>query len=130
MPRRAAVTFPSIVIAAAGGALLSTVTATGGDVVVLPAASLARAVIVCGPGPAWVVSHVVVNGAVVTGAPTWAPSTSNPTSVTATLSVAVAESRTRPDTVAPASGSVTVTPGAVVSGAGGAGLAARTSTAA
>ena len=55
-------------------------------------------------------------GAVVSSDPMFAPSTLNCTPATATLSEALAETVTLPDTVAPLAGAVMTTVGAVVSG--------------
>ena len=85
----------------------------------LPAASRARACSVCTPFDADVVSHVMEYGAVVSSAPRLAPSSRNWTPATPTLSVAVAETVTFPETTVPAAGAVTAAPGGVVSGAAG-----------
>src|SRR5947208_3397681 len=92
-----------------------TVTVTGTDAVVLPAASRASAVSVCVPAAAVVVSHVTAYGAVVSSTPRFAPSSLNCTPTTPTLSVAFAVTLTLPDTVAPFAGPVIATLGAVVS---------------
>src|SRR4029450_10884545 len=97
------------------GAMLSTVTATLAEVVTLPAASRATADTVCGPLAADAVFHGTEYGAVVSSAPTLAPSTLNCTPVTPTLSVAVAEMAVVPAIVAPGAGDVTATAGGVVS---------------
>ena len=106
--------------AGGGGAVLDTVTVTELlEVPVLPAASRARACSVCKPFDTDVVSHVMEYGAVVSSAPRLAPSRRNWTPATPTLSVAVAETVTFPETTDPAAGAVTVAPGGVVSGAAG-----------
>jgi hypothetical protein len=92
-----------------------TVTDTGADVVVLPAASEAVAVNVYVPFATVVVSQLIAYGAVVSAAPRFAPFSLNCTAVTPTLSLAVALTVTVPDTVAPLAGAVTDTVGGVVS---------------
>src|SRR5207244_2936905 len=72
-----------------GGGLF-TVTLTGPEVVVLPAASRAVAVSVCVPLLAVFVSHEIEYGAVVSSAPRLAPSSLNWTPATPTLSLAFA----------------------------------------
>src|SRR5688572_26683673 len=89
------------------------VTVTAPEVVVLPAASRARAVSVCDPAAAVVVSHAVEYGTVVSSAPTGEPSTKNWTPTTPMLSDALAVTVTVPDTVAPDAGAVIRTDGAV-----------------
>src|SRR5207245_593662 len=84
-------------------------------VVVLPAASRAIAVSVCDALLAVVVSHEIEYGAVVSSAPTFAPSSRNWTPTTPAWSVGVALSAVVPLTVAPPAGAVTLTVGAVVS---------------
>src|ERR1051326_8562407 len=94
----------------------ATVTVTGADVVVLPAASPATAFIVWVPSAAVVLSHVIEYGAVVSSMPRFAPSSLNCTPATPTLSAAVALTATvAPETVAPPAGAVIDTVGAVVS---------------
>ena len=90
-------------------------TVTPVDVRELPAASRATAVIVWLPLPAPLVAQAIEYGAVVSSAPTLAPSTLNCTPTTPTASAAVAVTVTEPDTVAPAAGAVTETVGAVTS---------------
>src|SRR5438045_3371345 len=95
--------------------LFATVTVTVAAVVVLLAASRAIAVSVCDALLAVVVSHEIEYGAVVSSAPTFAPSSRNWTPTTPTLSDAVALIAVVPLTVAPPAGAVTLTVGAVVS---------------
>jgi hypothetical protein len=97
------------------GALLSTVTVTLLLVVVSPAASRAMAVRVWEPLLAVVVFHETLYGVAVSSEPRFAPSRRNWTPTTPTLSVAVAETVTVPDTVASLVGAVIVTVGGVVS---------------
>ena len=100
--------------------MLDTVTVTELlEVPVLPAASRARACNVCTPFDADVVSQVMEYGAVVSSAPRLAPSSRNWTPATPTLSVALAETVTFPETTDPAAGAVTAALGGVVSGAAG-----------
>src|SRR6266851_4055456 len=99
-----------------GPPLLGTVTFTGAEVVVLPAASRATAVSVWLPAVAVVVFQATEYGAVVTSAPRLAPSSLNWTPTTPTLSEAVAETVTMPKMVAPLAGAVRETVGGVVSG--------------
>src|SRR5438552_966256 len=94
----------------------TTVTLTAAEVAVLPAASRAKAVRVCAPALAVVVSQETEDGAAVSSAPKLAPSSLNCTPTTPTLSVALAETVTVPVTVAPAAGAVMETAGEVVSG--------------
>ena len=101
------------------GGVVSTllvVTATPMDVVVLPDVSRATAVSVCEPLIAAVLFQATEYGAAVSSDPTFAPSTLNWTPATATLSEALAETVTLPDTVAPLAGAVMTTVGTVVSG--------------
>src|SRR5262245_7404733 len=92
------------------------VTVTAADVAVFPAASRARAVSVCcEPLAAEVVFHAAEYGAVVSSAPSAAPSRKNWTPATPTLSDALAVTVTEPLTVAPEVGEVTATVGADVS---------------
>jgi hypothetical protein len=98
--------------------LLVTVTATLADVIVLPARSRATAVSEWLPLTAVVVSHVMVNGLARSSTPRSVPSTLNCTPTTPTLSLAAAETATAgPDTVAPSTGAVNATAGAVLSAA-------------
>jgi hypothetical protein len=84
---------------------------------VCEAALLATALNVWLPLLSFVVSSVIVNGAVVTGAPEFAPSTWNWTLVVFAEALAVTE--TLPETVAPDDGEVMDTVGAVGGGGGG-----------
>ncbi len=81
----------------------------------LPAASRACADSVCVPLASPVVSQLIEYGLVVTAAPRFALSSVNCTLVTPTLSLAVAETVTVLETVAPEAGMVTETVGGVVS---------------
>src|SRR5687767_12103910 len=90
---------------------LATVTVIAGEIVLLPAASRARAVSVCEPFPTVVVSHAVEYGALVSSAPCGTPSTKNWTPATPALSEASASTGIVADTVAPAVGAVIVTDG-------------------
>src|SRR5258708_4600166 len=101
-----------------GGAALETVTVTGAEGVLLPAASRAIAVTVCGPLLAVTVSPDIEYGAVVSSAPRFAPSMLNCTPATPTLSAALAVTVTVADTVWPLLGEVMLTVGGVVSGGG------------
>src|SRR6266516_5381982 len=101
-----------------GGGALDTVTVTGADVVRLPAASRAIAVIVCGPLLVVVVSKGIEYGAVVSSAPPLTPSSWNCTPTTPTLSEAVALTVTVAEIVWPLRGDVMLTVGGVVSGGG------------
>src|SRR5439155_663855 len=103
---------------AAGGAALVTVTVTGAEVVVLPAASRATAVRVCEPLAAPVVFQEIEYGAVVSSAPKLAPSILNCTPATPTLSAALAVIVTVAGTVWPFAGELMLTVGGVVSGGG------------
>ena len=69
---------------------LVTVTDTGGEVAVLPAASRATARMVCAPLATPVEAHGTDQGAVVSSVPTAVPSTSKRTPATPTLSSAEA----------------------------------------
>src|SRR5438552_17420971 len=100
------------------GALLSTVTLTAVEVVVLPAASRATAVKLCEPLLAVVVFQETEYGATVTSAPRFAPSSLNCTPTTPTLSVALAATVIVLATVAPAVGAVIETAGGGVSAGG------------
>src|SRR5438552_15067479 len=100
------------------GALLATVTVTGAEGVLLPAASRAIAVILCEPSLAVAVFHETEYGAVVASALPLIPSSSrNCTPTTPTLSEALAVTVTVADTVWPLLGEVMLTAGGVVSGA-------------
>ena len=74
------------------GDALSTVTVTAAEVVTLPAASRATAVRLCDPLLADVVFHGTEYGAVVSSAPSAAPSRRNCTPTTPTLSEALGTS--------------------------------------
>src|SRR5882672_3402718 len=100
------------------GAALFTVTVTGLEVVVLPAASRATAVRVCWPLLDPVVLTEIAYGAVVSSAPRAVPSEKNCTPTTPTLSEALALTAIVPETVAPLAGAVMLTAGGVVSGGG------------
>src|SRR5262245_29705874 len=78
------------------GAALDTVTVTPPEVDWLPAASRARAVIVCAPLVAPVVFHEREYGVVRSSAPRTTPSNKNCTPTTPTLSAALADSVTVP----------------------------------
>src|SRR5205085_1436783 len=91
------------------------VTVTAADVVALAAASLATAVSEWLPAMAVPLPHVSVYGAVVTGAPRFAPFSLNCTLATPTLSLAVAVTVVVPLTVEPVAGAVIATAGGVVS---------------
>jgi hypothetical protein len=101
-----------------GGGALDTVTVTGAEVLELPAASRAIAVMVCEPLAAPVVFQETEYGALVSSAPKLMPSILNCTPTTPTLSEALAVKLVVPETVAPAAGDVTLTVGGVVSGGG------------
>src|SRR3954465_11005187 len=120
------VTLPLTVDPAAGavtatvGAIvsLSTVMVTAAAVVALPAPSVAMAVSTCEPFDAVVESQVTLYGLAASTAPRFAPSSLNCTPVTATLSLAVAETATvLPVTVVPFAGAVIDTVGGATSGA-------------
>ena len=104
----------------AGGvvSVLETVTVTPAEVVVFPAASRACAVTVCDPLAAVEVFQAISYGAVVSSAPTCAPSTKSFTPITPMLSDALAVTVIVAETVAPPAGDVTLTVGAVVSAGG------------
>src|SRR5882672_308187 len=112
-----------------GGALLATVTVTGAEVVWLPAASRAMAVMVCDPSVAVAVFHETEYGGVVASALPLTPlSKRNCTPTTPTLSAASAVTLIVSWTVAPEAGDVMLTVGGVVSAGGGALLATVTVT--
>src|SRR5437016_7212483 len=94
---------------------LYAVTVAAAAVAVLPAASRATAVNVCGPLVAVVVFHETVYGAVVTSRPRLAPSRRNWTPATPTLSDAFALTVMMPETGAPFAGAVILTVGGMVS---------------
>src|SRR5439155_25191815 len=73
------------------------------------------AVMLCAPGGAKAGFQVASYGAVVTSAPSLAPSSFNCTPATPTLSVALAETEIAPETMEPADGAVMETAGGVVS---------------
>src|SRR5688572_32423926 len=104
-----------VAVASAGGAAFATVTFTGADVVVLPAASRATAVSVCGPSITVVVSQLTEYGEMVSGRPSCTPSTKNVTAATPLSSPALALTGTVPNTVAPLVGDVIDTVGALES---------------
>src|SRR5882724_10941315 len=116
-PFAGAVMFTVGGVVSAGGPL-ATVTVTGADVVLLPAASRATAVMVCGPLLVVVVSMEIEYGALRSSAASAIPSPKNCTPTTPTLSAALAASVTVPLTVAPFAGAVMPTVGGVVSGGG------------
>ena len=94
--------------------MLFTVTFTGADVSRLPDASRARTLIAYGPFETVKVFQEIEYGAVVSSAPSGAPSTRNWTPATASLSVAEADTvAAEPERVAPAAGAVTETTGFV-----------------
>src|SRR5947209_15935339 len=97
------------------GGALSTVTLTAPAGAVFPAASRAMAVKLWEPLATRVVFHEREYGAAVTSAPRFAPSSLNCTPTTPTLSVALAETVTVPETVEPAAGAVMETVGGVLS---------------
>src|SRR5215472_11401727 len=99
----------------AAGAVFDTVTVSAAEVVALPAASLATAVIVTLPFWSFVVSTLTANGVVV-AIPSDVEPAKNSTLATPTLSVAFAVNDTVPLSVAPAAGAVMLTCGAMVSG--------------
>jgi hypothetical protein len=99
----------------AGVVPLATVNVTAAEVRVFPAASRATAVRLWLPLASAVVFSGSWNGAAVTSAPTWVPSTRNLTPTTPTLSLAWTDRVVVPDTVAPAAGAVADTVGGVVS---------------
>src|SRR5439155_5160668 len=100
------------------GAPLETVTVTGSEVFLFPAASRATAVSVCEPFEVFVVSQEIWYGATVSSAPRFDPSSRNCTPITPTLSEASAETGVVPETVAPLTGAVIEIEGGVVSGGG------------
>src|SRR5439155_1226574 len=102
------------VIATVGGATSATVTLTAA-VAVWPAASRATALTLWAPGATRAVSHTIEYGAAVTSAPRFTPSSLNCTPTTPTLSVAVAETVTVPETLAAGAGAVSATVGGAVS---------------
>ena len=87
----------------------------GSEVVALPTASRARAVTEWAPSATVRESQLNENGALVSSAPTAAPSTRNCTPETPTLSDASADRVTSAPTVAPLAGAVNVTDGGAVS---------------
>jgi hypothetical protein len=106
------------VMATVGGAqspVLDTVTVTGLEVVLFPAASSARAVRVCEPVLAVVVFQETEYGALVSWAPRLPPSSLNWTPATPTLSDASAVTVIVPQTVDPEAGNVMLIVGGVVS---------------
>src|SRR5206468_1123308 len=103
----------SVIDTVGEGRSLATVTLTAAAVAVLPAASRATALRECAPLVVVLVFHEMVYGAVVISAPRFAPSSLNCTPATPTLSVALAETVTEPDTVDPLIGAVIDTVGGV-----------------
>ncbi len=95
--------------------MFATLTFTTADVVVLPAASRARAVSVCAPLGTVRLSQVSAYGAAVSSGPLAWPSTRNWTPVTPTLSAAEAATVTMSLTSAMSAGEVIATVGGVVS---------------
>jgi hypothetical protein len=83
-----------------------TFTVTPAAVVMLPAASRARAVSVWLPLDVVAEFHEIEYGLVMSSVPTFAPSSRNCTPMTATLSDALAETVTVPPTVDPLAGAV------------------------
>src|SRR5256885_8477791 len=104
---------PGCWFSSATGERLSTVTLTAAAVLVLPAASRATALRLCEAFCAVLLSQATWNGAAVTSAPRFAPSSLNCTPATPTLSVALAMTITVPETVAPATGELIETAGGV-----------------
>src|SRR2546429_629678 len=103
-----------------GGALLFTVTVTGAEGGLLPAASRAIAVILCGPSLTVAVFHETEYGAVVTSTLPLTPlSNRNCTPTTPTLSEAVAVAISVSVAGAALAGGVVVADGGVVSAAAG-----------
>ena len=90
----------------------------------LPAESRATASIVCVPPVEDAVFQLTVYGGVVISAPRFTPSTMNCTPATATLSDAVADTVTMPETAEEAAGAVRETEGGVVSPDMGGGVGA------
>src|SRR5262249_53585095 len=101
-----------------GAGPFDTITVTAAEVVRLPAGSRAPAVGGGGPLREVVVSTEIEYGAVVSSAPSGAPSPKNCTPATPTLSAAVAVTEIAPDTVVPFAGEVMLAVGGVVSGGG------------
>ena len=105
-------------VSATVGAVLSTldtVTETPAEIVLLPAASRARAFKVCVPLTIVVVSQERLYGLNVSSPPRATSSSKNWTPATPTLSAASAETVTVPDTLVPLAGAVRLTVGGVVS---------------
>src|SRR5687768_6719090 len=100
------------VVPPGGVVSLATVTVTGADVVRLPAASRATAVMVCEPLVVAVVFQGTEYGAVVTSGP-GLPSRMDCSQVTAVSSAALAVTVIVPETVSPETGELMVTVGAV-----------------
>src|SRR5262249_10722750 len=94
---------------------LLTVTETGADVVLFPAASRATAVSACGRCAVGVVSTEGLQGGGVPAGPRFAPSSLNCPPAPPLLSGGFADPGTVADTVDPAAGAVTATVGGVVS---------------
>jgi hypothetical protein len=112
---------PTVGGAVSGGGAFDTVTVTGAEILELPAASRATAVMLCAPLLAIAVFQEAEYGAVVSSAPKLTPSILNCTPMTPTLSEALAVRLVVPETVAPEAGVVMLTVGSVVSGGGGGG---------
>src|SRR5689334_22810841 len=106
---------PGCWFSSATGERLLTVTPTATAVLLLPAASRATALRVCAPLCAVVLSQATCQGALVTSAPRFVPSSLNCTPATPTLSAALATTVTVPETSAPATGELIETDGGVVS---------------
>lgn len=104
------------VVSVVGGGVFETVTETGVEVLVFPAASLATAVRDLAPLDVWVVFQEYEYGEEVSSGPRLTPSSLNWTPTTPTLSVAVAVKLTVPERVELLVGAVRETVGAVVSG--------------
>src|SRR2546426_6541291 len=104
-----------VMLTVGGVVSFDTVTVTGAEVVRLPAASRATAVMVCEPLLEVVVFQETEYGDVVSSAPALRPSSWNCTPATPTLSEALAVTVIVPGTVAPEAGEVMLTVGAVVS---------------
>lgn len=103
-----------LIVGAGTGVVLRTVMVRAPVAVLLPAASVARIAILWLPSPTLVLFHAKLALLLLLVALT-APSTSNSTLVTPTLSVATPFTATTLLTAAPAAGLVKVTVGAVVS---------------
>src|SRR5256885_1446843 len=122
-PFKGAVMFPAggVVSGGGGGGAFATITVTGAEVVRLPAASRATALIVCEPLLAAAVFQVTEYGAGVSSAPKLTPPVLNCTRATPTLSEAVAFSVTVSDYGSAFHGDLLSSPGRLSSGGGGGG---------